>query len=63
VPAPALDAGTGPTSLAFRRFRSGAWGLDQVFELLKNERRRYVLRYMRGREEVVHYLRERRSGG
>ena len=47
------DAETVSATLEIREHRSRKLGLDQLFEVLQNQRRRYVLNYLREHEEVT----------
>ena len=47
------DAETVSATPAIREHRSRELGLDQLFEVLQNQRRRYVLNYLREHEEVT----------
>ena len=47
------DAETVSATPEIREHRSRELGLDQLFEVLQNQRRRYVLNYLREHEEVT----------
>jgi len=47
------DAETVSATLEIREHRSRELGLDQLFEVLQNQRRRYVLNYLREHEEAT----------